>query len=232
MQFIETSREEEVVTRFQSAVARLPSCFLTIVLTSTIFLGEFPHYPGDIVVTALNSAQVLASLALIVAIFTIQRRPDVFLPDGKIVERQFTASLLARYTFSWSSNLLDLAGARLIEITDLPAMDAHIRSKESTASFRSIALKDDVSLWKLIFWSFWVQILIQWTLCILTAIFDVAPQFAMLKLLQHLEARKGLDVIDPEAWLCVLALFAATFGSTLIDSRIRWLMFSSVCLLP
>ncbi|KAL3419949.1 ABC transporter [Phlyctema vagabunda] len=231
IQFVDTSRQVQLITRYHSAISRLASTFLLEVLAITIVFGDLPRDKSNFAVTvSLTGTQALLAVAIIVALFAIPRRPDVFRPDGTIVERQRTASLWKFYTFNWSSELLDVAAKKLIEIKDLPALDANLRSKESTAKFRSTVLKDTVPLWKILVWAFRFQLLRQWILVALSTIFDVAPQFAMLKLLQYLEARDKVDAIDPKAWLCVFGLFFATLASTLIDYRVTWLMWSDLAI--
>ena len=65
---------------------------------------------------------------------------------------------------------------------------------------------------------------------ITSTLFTVGPQFAMLKLLQFLEARQSFNALDPQAWFWVGAMFFITVGSTLIDRRVTWLMFSDVAI--
>lgn len=187
-----------------------------------------PWTPDEAVLAATAGAQIVAILAVVSGLSSIERRPDVFRPDGQVVERQFQSSLWARYTFSWSSEILDLAATKLIEKTDLPAPDVSFRSEEVKEKFRSIALKPTLKLWVLLFWAFRVQIIYQWTIIAISTLFDVAPQYAMLKLLQFLEARQGADAIDPQAWLWVGSMFVITVGSTIIDHRIMWLMMSNL----
>jgi ABC-type multidrug transport system fused ATPase/permease subunit len=187
-----------------------------------------PENPDDIVLVVTTIAQIIAAFAVATALFLVKRRPDVFRSDGKVVERQYQSSLWARYTFSWSSEILDLAATKLIDIADLPAPDVSFRSNVVKEKFRSIALKPSLKLWALLLWSFWYQLLWQWSLIAISTLFDVAPQYAMLQLLRFLEARQGFDAIDPQAWFWVGAMFAITVGSTIIDHRIMWLMFSDI----
>ena len=160
----------------------------------------------------------------------VERRPDVFGADGRVVERQFQSSLLARYTFSWSIDTLDLAATKLVDIADMPAANTTFRSTDVKTKFREISLKPTLKLWALLLWAYCFQLAWQAAIVITSTLFDVAPQFAMLRLLQFLEARQGFDAIDPQAWLWVGAMFAVTVGSTLIDYRAMWLMFSDIAI--
>ena len=227
LQILDTSLETDIIIRFQRGTYNLASCCFIVVLAWTVLLGQMPENPDDIVLVVTTIAQIVASFALATTLFLIERRPDVFRPDGKVVERQYQSSLWARYTFSWSSEILDLA-AKLIDIADMPAPDASFRSNAVKEKFKSIALKPSLKLWALLLWTFWYELFWQWSLIAISTLFDVAPQYAMLKLLRFLEARQDFDAIDPQAWFWVGAMFAITVGSTIIDHRITWLMFSDI----
>ncbi|KAF7889491.1 uncharacterized protein EAF02_001906 [Botrytis sinoallii] len=231
VQVLETSRETHPVLKFQKGIFNSVSCALVAVLTCLV-LSAHPPTPGRVRLAwfILTALQVIAAVLSTVTFFFVERRPDVFTPDGKVVERQFKKSLWNRYAFDWSSELLDIASEKLIEISDLPAMDGHVRSKDVREYFKSIILKPTVPLWLQIFWAYRKPILTQWGLVMISSVIDAAPQFAVLKLLQYLEARQGFDVIDPQAWIWVFGLFAATIAETLMDNRINWLMWSDLAI--
>ena len=229
LQLFDTALEADIISRFQRASYNLYSCCFITVLAWTPLLGPMPADPQNIVLAACSVTQVVAAFGVLTAIFLIPRRPDVF-KDGKIVERQYTASLWERYTFSWSSGILDLAATKLIDIPDMPAPDISFRSSYVKAKFREIALRPNLRLWALLLWAYWYELFWQYLLIAISTLFDVAPQFAMLKLLQFLEARQGFDAVDPQAWLWVAGMFAVTLGSTIIDFRIMWLMYCHIAI--
>ncbi|TGO47858.1 hypothetical protein BOTNAR_0503g00020 [Botryotinia narcissicola] len=231
IQVLETSRETHPVLKFQKGIFNSVSCALVAVLTCLV-LSAHPPTPDRVRLAwfILTALQVIAAVLSTVTFFFVERRPDVFTPEGKVVERQFKKSLWNRYAFDWSSELLDIASEKLIEISDLPAMDGHVRSKDVREYFKSIILKPTVPLWLQIFWAYRKPILTQWGLVMISSVIDAAPQFAVLKLLQYLEARQGFDVIDPQAWIWVFGLFAATIAETLMDNRINWLMWSDLAI--
>ncbi|KAI9649273.1 hypothetical protein NHQ30_001843 [Ciborinia camelliae] len=201
------------------------------VLACLVLSGPPPYQPPVRLAIVIPTAlQIIAAAISALTFYFVERRPDVFTPDGKVVERQFKKSLWNRYAFNWSSELLDIASEKLIEVSDLPAMDGHIRSKDVRESFKSIVLKSTVPLWLQIFWAYRTPIFTQWVLVMISSVIDAAPQFAVLKLLQYLEARQGFDAIDPQAWVWVFGLFAATIAETLIDNRISWLMWSDIAI--
>lgn len=228
LQALGVFRETQLLPRFQGGIYSSISFGLIAIQAFAVLLGEKPDYPGDIVLPVMTGIQILCAIAVLLCFFSMNRRPDVFLPNGRIVERQYTTSLWNRLSLSWSSDLLDVAATKLLELSDLPAMDSHLRSTDVKGSFKSIALKPTVSLWLQIFWAYRAELLFQWVLVILSSIMDAAPQFAILKLLQFLEARQRFDAIDPRAWLWVGSLLLATLFETLVDYRVTWLMWSAL----
>jgi ABC-type multidrug transport system fused ATPase/permease subunit len=221
-------RETRIIQRYQRGVATAISAFLLAVFSGIILSSESVPYPQYLALAITLPIQMLSAVAIGITFITIPRRPDIFTADGKLVERQYQASLWTRYSYNWSSELLDLAATKLIEISDLPALDSHVRAKEVKDSFRSIVLKPTVSLWLQIFWAFRGPLIFQWFLVIFSSIMDAGPQLAMFKLLQYLEARQGFHVIDPKAWLYVGSLFLATAIQTVTDYRVSWLMWSDI----
>ena len=230
IQVLDVFRETRIIPRYQRGVLTSVSFFLLAVLTGCILAGENPKidYPGNVVTAVTGAVQMISAVGVALVFLSIDRRPDVFTPEGKVVERQYQSSIWTRYSYNWSSDILDLSARKLIELSDLPAMDSHMRAKDVKESFQSIVLKPTVSLWLQIFWAFKWQLLLQAWLCIVSSAADVFPQVAMLKLLEYLEARKKSGIIDPKAWVCVVALFLATVAETMVDYRVSWLMWSDL----
>jgi hypothetical protein len=216
------------VLRYQRGILSAISFFLIGILAGTGLSWDLRPQPANLVVFAALLAQIVTAVAIGLTFFTVDRRPDVFTEKGQVVERQFTTSLLTRYSYNWSSELLDVASTKLIDLTDLPAMDSHVRSKDVKGRFQSIAVDSSTSLWLQIFLAYKWQLVFQWFLVIASAVMDAAPQLAVLQLLQYLEARQEFGVVDPKAWLCVGSLFLATILETLVDYRVTWLMWSDL----
>jgi hypothetical protein len=209
-------------------VAAAISVLLVAALAGTLSTSNSRPFPAQVAFVVTIAVQIVSALIVSISFLSIPRRPDVFTARGKLVERQNQTSLWTRYSYNWSSELLDIAATKLIEITDLPALDSHIRAKDVKENFRSIILKPTVPLWLQIFWTYRNPIIFQWLMVIFSAIVDVAPKLAMYRLLQYLEARQGFEMVDPEAWLYVGALFLATVLETLVDYRVSWLMWSDL----
>jgi len=204
------------------------SLLFVAVLASVMLSKEIPDGYGRVPFIVSLALQISSSITAGLAFMFIKRRPDVFAPNGKVVERQFQSSIWARYSYDWSSDILDLSATKLVELSDLPAMDSHVRAEAAKNHFRLVSPDSGVSLWRQICWVFRWKILFQWVLVIFSAVMDSAPQFATLKLLQYLEGRRESGTVDAKAWLCVGFLLIATMAGNLVDYRVNWLMWSDL----
>ncbi|KAL7935404.1 P-loop containing nucleoside triphosphate hydrolase protein [Trichoderma chlorosporum] len=227
LQFFVASREIEPVVRYNRATSSLKTIVVIIVIASTVLHGISGVYPrpndGLFIDSILTWIQIGAALVLSGIIASIKRRPDVFGPDGRVVDSQRTFSLWSRYSFDWPLDVLRAAGSEKFENSDLPAMDHMVRSENATANFKNIIFKADrLPLWAHIMWKFRYRFIWMWGALLFTNFFDVAPAFANLQLLRHLETRENFDIIDPVAWKWVAAIVAATISSRLVDSRVMW----------
>ncbi|TVY43944.1 ATP-dependent bile acid permease [Lachnellula occidentalis] len=228
IQVVLVSRESRPIARYQLGVYSSFSLFLVTILAASVLSTDIPRGYGRIPFICALTIQLVSSIVAGITFLFVKRRPDVFAPNGKVVERQFQSSIWARYSYNWSSDLLDLAATKLIDLKDLPAMDAHVRARDAKQHFRSISPDSSVSLWRQIFWVFRYKLVFQWLLVIFSSIMDSAPQFATLKLLQYLERRQKSGVVDPKAWLCVGFLLVATLAGNIVDYRVSWLMWSEL----
>jgi ABC-type multidrug transport system fused ATPase/permease subunit len=230
VQTLGTFREIRIVPRYEKGIRTSLSFLFLAAFTGIIILKESTRIdlPGKVLLPVTSAVQIFSALAVFFSFISIQRRPDVFTPEGKVVERQYTTSLWTKYSYDWSSDILDLSAKKLVEFSDLPAMDSYRRAKDAKNTFQSIVLKPTVSLWLQIFWAWKWQLIYQAVLCIVSSAADVLPQISMLKLLEYLEQRKEAGIIDSKAWVCVVLLFLATVVETVVDYRIGWLMWSDL----
>ncbi|KAK0112489.1 hypothetical protein ONS96_001726 [Cadophora gregata f. sp. sojae] len=224
LQLISISRIVEPVTRFKAIAARLITCVLIAALTLVTL-------PGDEfrVITILTIGQLGAVTVLASTIFSVKRRPDLYRPDGKLVDRQRNVSLWGRYSFFWGNPVLAAAGKEEFNNSDMPAMDHVVRSEKATARFRNIVIKEDsLPLWVQIFWAFSWELIVQWLGILFSNFFDVAPAFATLQLLKYLETRQDGDALEPGAWKYVAGIVAATISSNIVDSRLMWWVLTDI----
>ncbi|OJJ42786.1 hypothetical protein ASPZODRAFT_155051 [Penicilliopsis zonata CBS 506.65] len=155
-------------------------------------------------------------------VLTVSRRPDVY-RDGKVVDQEMTGSLFSRWSLNWVEAVRQAGDKETLETTDFPALPTEVCTQHGTEAFDDIILNDSLPLWMRLTWQFRKPLLVQWGSILITNFFDVAPSFAALQLLRHLEARgDNLDAPDPDAWKYVLAILAAELSSQLGDSRVNW----------
>lgn len=233
LQFIVTAREVNPVARFESAISRLITCFLTLGLAAIALLGDYnhgQHFRGRVLVTSImTGAQLLVLLGLVATILSVRRRPAVFSQDGKVIETQNNANLWARYTFQWCIEMFAKASKDTFGNSDLPALDHVTRSEGALAKFHNIIFKEDsLPLWARILWVFRTKFLFQWTAILISNLFDVAPTFVTLLLLQSLEERDDPTALDPMDWIYVVGIVTVAVASHIIDSRIDWLSASGM----
>ena len=204
--------------------------FSHIVLIVAIFVENFSLWsidaiprPRNLHVT-LTVVQVAASLLSLSANVSLPRRPDV-LRDGKVVDRQYTTSLISRFTWAWPSPILYFATMnKRLEIEDLPQIDHRTRSEYLRHAFETVGRKD--KLWKAIFWSHKHAFIMQWTLQVFTSLTNFLPQIALLYILRTLEARDAGQDTQWQAWAWVIGLGAAIIISSWLEA---WLFFVVFC---
>ena len=164
-----------------------------------------------------------AAFLLLCANVSIPRRPDVF-RDGKIVDRQYTTTLIGRYGFSWPAPLLSFAAANKgMDVADLPEIDYQTRSKTLRHNFETVGEKD--KLWKSIFWSHKPAFIAQWILIMITSVTNFLPQIALLFILRALEARDAGQASSLQLWLWVIALGVSITVSSWLEA---WLFFVAI----
>ena len=175
----------------------------------------------------LNIIQAASALLVATAFMFLPRRPDVFLPDGKLVERQRKVSVLSRIAFNWPTAILDLAQSRQLDMTDLPSMDSTARSRDRHEAF--MTLKRGRKLWQRLFFAHWPQFIMSWTIVLLQSLFSFVPRLAVLSLLRILERRTGAGKdLYIEAWLWVAVLAVSNILATVLDTQMTWTMWSEL----
>ena len=176
---------------------------------------------------ALSIIQVASALLLATAFIFLPRRPDVFLPDGRLVERQRKVSVFGRIAFTWPTAILDLAQLRQLDLTDLPSMDSNVRSKDSLEAF--VALRHDRKLWQRIFFAHWPHFITLWILVLSQSVVSFVPRLAMLNVLRLLERRVAVgENFYIEAWFWVAILAIAGILATVLDTQMTWKAWSDI----
>ena len=217
------------VKRYRSGVIGATSGLVIVCLLSFAIGLKLPETNLESKTqTILQITQLAAASLMSVAFLSYPRRPDVFLPNGKVVEKMTTVSALSRIAFLWPAYVLDLSGSKkTLDMTDLPGLNVLTRSKNKHDAF--VAMKPGGRLWQRLFRAYWFQFIWLWSLVIVQSLLTYVPRFAVLRLLQILEHRtvKG-DVDYTEAWLWVGGLAASNLLSVVVDTQLGWVMWSDI----
>ena len=174
----------------------------------------------------LRIFQAFIAVLVLLLSLSIQRRPNVF-REGTLVDGQFSASFLSRYSFQWSYGLLDFARLKgRLDLEDLPLLPFSACSECLRHHFQSVLVNYKFPLWKTIFVAHWSTFLQQYTLSMLQSVTQVAPQLAMYSLLKVLEARRPQVSAGTAGFLRAIALGSSMIVSAWIETQCLWMMWS------
>jgi hypothetical protein len=174
------------------------------------------------------SAQLVASIIAALAAVSLPRRPDVFY-NGAPVDKMFTQSALYKASFTWIQSMLLLARTTgHLNITDLPKMNHRTRAKDLSESW---AAKEHPSrLWIEIILAYKWSLITQWSLTMVQAFGNFAPQFVTFQILRILENRISGEQTPAEAWIWVIVLTITTIGSSWVDAWLFWVSWSQLAI--
>ena len=169
---------------------------------------------------ALTITQLVLALILFISGLSILRRPQVF-DKGRLVDGQFTASVIGRFTFHWATPVLSYARQHPgLKMEELPTLADYTRSDFLQNRFNGNVKFN--RLWKTLFWNFKWSFLRQFTLVVVVSTLAFGPQYSMYRLLQELEQRTQGKAVGASAWLWVFVLGLAMVVASWIES---WLFF-------
>ena len=207
------------LSTYRRGLYLLLSCVFLLFAPSTTDFGCF--FDEQPKLFALHAVQLVLIACLGVSTLTIPRRPDVFY-DGHLVDRQFTASALRRFTWSWATGLLTLAVKKNnLDMHDLPRPGHSVRTADVTAAWnrQGYSLRP---LWIALILAHRRAFSLQWSLTLLQSVLNLAPQWVILQLLRLLERRR-LEPLGVGVWAWVfwlgLALVMQAVSSTLAYRR-------------
>lgn len=169
----------------------------------------------------LTLAQVIIAALIFFLSVLLPRRPDVF-RNGKLVDRQFTGSLIGRLTFAWADPILRFAAKNKgLDINDLPELDNATRSKTLLKRFES-KKRDGEPLWKTLLRVYAVPFVSQLMLAALYSAATFAPQYCLLMILRFMEAREDPSWRASDGWIWVALLGASVLISSMIEACLYW----------
>jgi len=221
--------EPQYIVRFRlSAFGALSSVLLSIaIVTESLILWSFPDTPKPVNVhLTLTAVQLGGALGLVLTFSSVPRRPDVY-RDGKIVDKQFTTSILGKFGFTWPGPLLRFAATNKgLKIDDLPEIGYQTRSETLRQSFEQVGKKN--KLWKTLFWSHKWAFVSQCTFVTITSVTNFLPQIALFFILNALEDRdSGRDSVF-RLWMWVFALGLSIVVSSWLEAWLFFICYSRI----
>lgn len=196
----------------------------SIVLTSILF-AQGKSIAEDLSQTnpetlALRTTELFFAICLAVAGLSIPRRPDVF-HDGEPVDRMYTVSAVGRFTYSWPTNLLNLASKKKdLDLADLARPDHGTRAASVSENWKQH--NSPHPLWLSLILAHKQNLAMQWLLTLGTSISNFAPQFVILQLLRYLEKRQFGSGHSLDAWIWVVLLGVAIIAQSWMESYVFW----------
>lgn len=187
----------------------------SILSTLTLVL----HILGALNHTKTSLLQYGAALLLVLVQIFFPRRPDVFTPEGRLVDGENGSSAFYKYSMQWCVYSLRLAGKN-VGIDRLPALDFYTRSKSQPSI---VSLK--TSLWNHIISQRAMEFIKQWALMLLRSMATFGYPYCIMKLLKSLESAGGSTV---EAWLWLVGIGVSSVGESIIHYHLSWTQWSEL----
>ncbi|KAK4245344.1 P-loop containing nucleoside triphosphate hydrolase protein [Corynascus novoguineensis] len=201
--------------------------FFSAALLAGILLSQATTIGGSLLHSApvsltLRVVELVSGISLAISALCIPRRPDVFY-QGELVDRMRTASAFSRFTWSWASNLPELASTKKdLDLLDLPRPSRFFRAAAVSASWR-VQKTAGKRLWLALVWAHIKPLTSQWFLTFISSILNFGPQWVILQLLRYLEAREPGSGQGMEAWMWVFWLGVAMISQGWIETYVWWL---------
>lgn len=154
----------------------------------------------------------------------LPRRPCVYL-DGQSVDKEFSISILNRWTFIWADELLAFSKKNHgLEMLHLPRLPLRLRSSYLEKSFHK--KKRSNVLWKDLLRVHRLDLAGQSLLSLSQGIMQFTPQLAMYKLLELLEQRSEGHAVAKEAWAWVFGLGFASILTAWLETQMHWIVWA------
>ncbi|KAJ3499499.1 hypothetical protein NLG97_g278 [Lecanicillium saksenae] len=157
-------------------------------------------------------AQGLATLTLLCAYLFVPRSADPYV-NGKLVDRQASASLLERLSFTWAVKSFDE------KCDNLPVLPAQ-RQTAATAKRYADRADRTASLSRTLFRQFFGHIMLQWVFTVIRSALAVAPQYFKYRLLEHLGAG---SINVSHGFYLAIAYGGSKLLNTWLSSASEWL---------
>ncbi|KAJ6013734.1 P-loop containing nucleoside triphosphate hydrolase protein [Penicillium herquei] len=162
----------------------------------------------------LYLAFVIASMQLL-----FPRRPNVFSPDGKPVDRESSVSVLAKYSMQWCENALAIAGSG-VRIDHLPRLNWKTRSGS-----QPLITLSNISLWNHILSERFYGFALQWTLMLLRSVITFGAPYCIMQLLRCLEDN---NTPSNTAWIWLMGITVSSIADTVLHYHMAWIQWSEM----
>ena len=145
--------------------------------------------------------------------------------NHQVVDKQFSVSMLNRWTFTWAHELLSFAKKnRGLDMVHLPRLRLRLRSGYLERAFNE--KKRSNVLWKDLLRVHRLELVSQSLLAMSQGVVQFAPQLAMYKLLGLLEQRPQGNAIADEAWGWVFGLGLAIIVTAWLETQMLWVVWA------
>ncbi|WEW59244.1 hypothetical protein PRK78_004713 [Emydomyces testavorans] len=227
IQAVSLSVEPSCRTRFSLGLYTAASCIflIAVVCIQVALIGSWLKSPSlKTISDVLVFVKLLAAFLICSASVLLPRRPDVF-KDGKVVDRQNTASFLGRISFDWADSLLRYAIKNQgLDVGDLPELNHATRSETLLKSFEK-SRKKGQKLWQTLAHEYSTALILQFVLVTIASVLSFSPQIALLGILRSLEARSSGSWNPVVTWLWVFALGGLILVQTMFEAWLFWFVY-------
>jgi hypothetical protein len=195
--------------------------WIVLVLTGTPKAGlENPQRRAEYFIFI---GELGAAILAISSYLSFTRAPDVY-HNGKVVDRQHRTSFLAKWNFSWATDLLKLARSRTIIADDLPALPCEGRPRDVQEAYLAASHKG--KLWWRLFKAFRRPLFTQWAITAVLSLLSILPEFTMQQILGILEqTRTGEDkgaTMTSRLWMWTAVLGVGLLLKVYLNTWLSW----------
>ncbi|KAJ5996332.1 hypothetical protein N7522_007992 [Penicillium canescens] len=182
--------------------------------------------PYDRIWIALQLSQIACASLRALFCVLIPRRPDVHHED-KVVDQEYSVSVLNRFSFSWAAGLLDDAAQKsTLNLDDIPKLPASKRAGFLKEKFEKA--RKDRKIWKGIIFAHAGALTVQMILTLTSCFLSFGPQVALFQILKTLELRDTPYWNAGASYLWVLALGGLMFISSSVEAWLFWVIYSRI----
>ncbi|KAI0126965.1 ABC multidrug transporter [Xylariales sp. AK1849] len=201
--------------------AGLRGSLLSLLTVSSKVLSQFVDNEESSFAVLKGSLQVHIAIILAVLQILFPRRPDLFDPEGRLVDLESSSSALRRYSMHWCTAAVALAG-RAVTIDELPVLNYLTRSKSQKLL---VIGSSSPSLWNQILAERYSGFVKQWALMVVRSIVTFGSPYCVMRLLKSLE-----DGQTDKAWIWLIGIGVFSACYTTINHHLIWIQWSEMAI--